>query len=111
MPPDLIIFNGNLITLDDKRPRATAMAVHDGKILAVGYDPEVLLLASSTTNRFDLAGKTVVPGFCDSHIHLLSFGTQLLHHADLVGTTSIDDMLARLSNLANRTKGWIQGHG
>ncbi len=110
--PDLIISNGNLITLDAQRPRATAMAVREGRIVAVGSDAEVLPLAASRTRRVDLAGKSVVPGFCDSHLHLLWYGTQILKQADLVGTDSIDNLLARLLMLAGKTSdGWIQGHG
>jgi predicted amidohydrolase YtcJ len=89
--PDLIVHNGNLITLDSERLRAPAMAIRDGRIVAVGSDHEILPLAASRTTRLDLAGKTVVPGFCDSHIHLLWYGMQLLKQADLVGTSTVDE--------------------
>src|SRR3954447_6787555 len=108
---DLILTNGNLITLDDARPRASALAIRDGKIVGVGEDAQIQQLADATTQRMDLAGKTVTPGFCDSHIHLLSFGIQLLRQADLVGSARIDEVLSRLSKLAARTSGWIEGHG
>ena len=108
---DLILTNGNLITLDPRKPRASATAVRDGRIVLVGDDQAVTTLASPATRRIDLAGKTVTPGFIDSHIHLLWYGTQLLRQADLVGSASIDDVLSRLSALAAKTDGWIQGHG
>ena len=108
---DLIVTGGNFITLDVSRPRATAMAIRDGRIVAVGHDRDVLPLAGPTTQRLALSGKTVTPGFCDSHIHLAWYGLQLLQQADLVGSASIDDVLGRLSNLAKKTTGWIQGHG
>jgi predicted amidohydrolase YtcJ len=108
---DLVVIGGNLITLDARRPRASAMAVRDGKIVAVGDDREILALAGPATHRLDPNGKTVTPGFIDSHIHLYWYGMQLLRQADLVGSASIDEMLSRLSELAGRTDGWIQGHG
>lgn len=108
---DLILTNGNLITLDDSRPRASTMAVRNGRIVAVGDDAQIMQFGDGSTDRLDLAGKTVTPGFCDSHIHLLSFGIQLLRQADLVGSAGIEDLLSRLSDLASRTRGWIEGHG
>ena len=108
---DLILTGGNLITLDPARPRAAAMAVRDGRIVAVGDDRDILAFASPSTRRVDLAGRTITPGFCDSHLHLLWYGTQLLREADLVGSASVDDVLARLRDIASRHDGWIQGHG
>src|SRR5688572_3557518 len=108
---DLIFTGGNLITLDPRRPRATAMAVRDARIALVGDDRAVLASATPQTKRIDLAGRTVTPGFIDSHVHLLWYGTQLLRQADLVGSRDVDDVLGRLSELAKRTDGWIQGHG
>src|SRR6266496_3831750 len=87
------------------------MAVREGRILIVGDDRAVLASATAETKRLDLGGKAVTPGFCDSHIHLLSYGTQLLWHADLVGSASIDEVLSRLSAIAGKSDGWIQGHG
>jgi len=87
------------------------MAVRDGRIVAVGSDVEVLSLVGPRTQQINLAGKTVTPGFCDSHIHLWWYGAQLLRQADLVGSASIEDVLARLSAIAQTTPGWIQGHG
>jgi predicted amidohydrolase YtcJ len=108
---DLTLSGGNLITLDDARPRATAMAVRGGRILLVGDDAAVCATAGPATRRIDLAGRTVTPGFIDSHIHLLWYGAQLLRQADLVGSGSIDEILERLSTQAGRSEGWIQGHG
>jgi predicted amidohydrolase YtcJ len=108
---DLIVTGGNLITLDAARPRASAMAVCDGRIVAVGDDRDVLPLAGPHTETLNLAGRTVTPGLCDSHLHLWWYGAQLLRQADLVGSTSIDDVLSRLSNIAKQHAGWIQGHG
>ena len=108
---DLIVTNARLMTLDRARPDAAALAVRRGVIECVGSDAEVLALAGPQTTRIDAQGKTIVPGFHDCHLHLLWFGVQLLTQADLVGTASIDDVLARLSQQATRCDGWIRGHG
>jgi predicted amidohydrolase YtcJ len=112
IPADLIILNANLITLDDRLPRATALALHDGKILYTGDDATAKRFTAPHTQLLDLQVKTVTPGFCDAHLHLFWYGQQLLKNADLVGTQTIDEILSRLSNLAARNPtGWLQGHG
>jgi predicted amidohydrolase YtcJ len=109
---DLIVTNGHLITLQDGRPHATAMAVRGDRIVLVGDDRDVAPLAGPQTRRIDLAGRTVTPGFIDSHLHLFWYGRQLLRDADLVGSRDIDDVLDRLSRIAaTHDDGWIQGHG
>lgn len=109
---DLVVTSGNLVTLDERRPRATALAVRGGRFVFVGDDAGALALAGPNTRRVDLAGKTLTPGFCDAHLHLLWYGTQLLRQANLAGSESVDDVLGRLSSLAAHTgDGWIQGHG
>jgi predicted amidohydrolase YtcJ len=66
----MVLHNGNIVTVDDDFSIAEAVAIKDGNIVAVGSDSEVLSLAGSTTERMDLEGKTVLPGFNDSHLHL-----------------------------------------
>ncbi|MEA2707887.1 MAG: hypothetical protein QOF78_488 [Phycisphaerales bacterium] len=111
LAPDLILTHGNLITLDTKRPRAAAIAVRDSRIVAVGDDAAIAALAGPGTRRVDLGGRTVTPGFIDSHLHLFWYGRQLLREADLVGSASVDEILGRLSEVAKNSDGWIQGHG
>lgn len=111
IPADWILTSANLITCDDRQPRATAMAGYNGRLVYVGDDATASRFAGPHTRRLDLAGKTIVPGFCDAHVHLFWYGQQLLRQADLVGSQSIDEVLARLLHLAGRSEGWIQGHG
>ncbi|HEY1684194.1 MAG TPA: amidohydrolase [Tepidisphaeraceae bacterium] len=110
-PADLIMFNGNFVTLNPRRARDSAMALHDGRIAAVGTDNEILQYANQKAPRIDLRGRTVTPGFCDAHIHLFLYGQQRMRDADLVGAQSIEELLERLSVVAARSEGWIQGHG
>ena len=109
---DLIVTDANVITLDDRVPRAAAMCVFDGKVVYVGDGATAMRFCGPRTGRLPLRGKTVVPGFCDAHLHLFWYGRQLLTQADLVGSRDIDDLLGRLSELAKRSpSGWLQGHG
>lgn len=69
---DLILHNGVLLTMDDTRPRAEAIAIVGDRILAVGTDSEVLALSGPQTRTVDLGGWTVTPGFIDEHQHRLT---------------------------------------
>jgi predicted amidohydrolase YtcJ len=75
--PDLILLGGKICTLDDENTIAQAVAVRDGRIVAVGRDDEMSALAGPDTRRLNLAGRTVIPGIFDSHIHLMSEGAKL----------------------------------
>jgi predicted amidohydrolase YtcJ len=111
---DLIVTDANLITLDDAAPRASAMCVFDGKIVYVGDDVTAERFSGPRTARLPLGGRTLIPGFCDAHVHLFWCGRQLLTQADLVGTQSIEDILSRLDTLSRERSeraDWLQGHG
>lgn len=70
LAPDMVLFNGNIVTVDEDFSIAQAVAIKDGLIVAVDSDQAVLATASTETQRIDLDGKTVLPGFNDSHLHL-----------------------------------------
>ena len=67
--PDLILYDAVVLTMNPDQPRASALAVTGDRILAVGSDPEVLALAGPGTSVVDLGGRTITPGFIDSHGH------------------------------------------
>ena len=67
---DLILYNGKLWTGDAANPSATALAIEDGRITAVGDDATVLKHADAGTERIDLKGRRVIPGINDAHVHL-----------------------------------------
>ena len=67
--PDLILHDAVVLTMDPDAPHATALAITGDRIVAVGSDAEVLPLASAGTTVIDLDGRTVTPGFIDSHGH------------------------------------------
>jgi predicted amidohydrolase YtcJ len=72
--PDLILFNGLFTTLDKSKPTATAVAIRDGKFIAVGSDSEVSQLKSDSTRTVDLKGRSALPGLIDNHLHIIRGG-------------------------------------
>jgi predicted amidohydrolase YtcJ len=72
--PDLILANGKIVTVDEKFTIAQSVAVSRDRILAVGANADIAKLAGPHTRRIDLAGRTVVPGLIDNHMHLLRAG-------------------------------------
>lgn len=66
---DLILVNATVVTVDPQFSVAEAIAVHDGRVVAVGTDAEIVALASADTETVDLHGATVLPGFVEAHAH------------------------------------------
>lgn len=71
--PDLVVFNGKVITMDSKRPEAEALAIRGERIIAVGSSKEIVALAGPDTEEIDLGGRTVIPGINDAHDHMQVF--------------------------------------
>jgi len=71
---DLVIHNANVITVDDEKPRAAAVAVAAERIIYVGSAEQALSLAAPDARTIDLHGKTLIPGFNDNHVHTLGAG-------------------------------------
>ena len=72
--PDLVLINGKVLTMDASSSVAEAVAIRDGKILAVGSSASIKTLIGTQTRVFDVAGKTVVPGLIDTHAHFKAAG-------------------------------------
>ncbi|MEE8348225.1 MAG: amidohydrolase [Acidobacteriota bacterium] len=68
--PDLVLYNGKIVTMDEDFSIVQAVAIKEGRFVAVGSDAQILPLAAVQTEKVDLEGKTVLPGFYDSHVHL-----------------------------------------
>ncbi|MBL8213818.1 MAG: amidohydrolase [Bryobacterales bacterium] len=103
MTADVIYFNGQLTTLDPARPHATAVAIRDGRFMAVGFDEVILLLAGEDTRLVDLRRRTVIPGLNDSHLHLIRGGLNFNMELRWDGVPSLDDALRMLEEQARRT--------
>ena len=69
---DAIYHGGNIITVDDKNPMAEALAIKDGKIIAVSNKADVMKLRGDATKLIDLEGRTLLPGFIDGHSHFIN---------------------------------------
>ena len=112
MYADTVLHNGDIITLNEAEPIASALAVKAGRLVQVGSYDGVKPLLGVNTKVIDLAGKTVVPGFIDSHIHLISLGLGM-QVIDLDGVISKTGILARLAESAAGTPpgNWIKAHG
>jgi len=74
--PNLIFYNAQILTADDDNTIVTAVAIRDGKFLALGSDNDILQLAGPDTQKIDLKGQSVVPGFIDNHGHGSWVGNQ-----------------------------------
>lgn len=108
--PDLILHNGNILTMNGKEPRAQAVAVARDRFLAVGSDADVLNLASATSKKVDLGGKTITPGFIDAHSHPAEAGLMHLRMVDC-DLRSISAIQAALHERAAKTPAgeWVLG--
>ena len=108
--PELILFNANVITVDDVRPRAQAVAIADGRFLAVGSNDKVRALSSAKTKKIDLDGKTVVPGFIDAHTHPAVAGRMHLRQVDC-DLRSIEAIQSAIRERAAKTPPgeWVLG--
>jgi predicted amidohydrolase YtcJ len=108
--PDLILYNGNIWTVDPSAPRVQAAAISGGRFTAVGSNDEVLNLATGRTRKVDLGSKTVLPGFIDAHAHPSASG---VNHLRMVACdmSSIGDIQAALRQRAVQTPAgeWVLG--
>jgi predicted amidohydrolase YtcJ len=111
-PADLILKNGAVYTLNKAQPWAEAVAVAGGKIVFVGSNSKAKKYSAKGTRVLDLAGKMVLPGFQDSHVHLISGGMEL-EQCNLNDLPTKEEVLARIRAYAaeNPDKDWIVGGG
>lgn len=106
---DMVLRNGNIVTVDDDFGIAQAVAVGDGEILAVGDDEEVTEYSGSGTEEVDLDGKTVIPGLIDSHLHQLR-GALNTPNLSLLDARSVEDVVAAIEERVGETPSdeWVQ---
>jgi len=112
MSADIVFKNGNVYTANDKAPRAQAIAVKADRIVFVGSNEAAQKFVGPNTRVVDLKGKTVLPGFTDSHQHLSGVGQREMT-LNLEGTSSLGDLLAKVKARVDQTKPgeWVTGRG
>ena len=96
-PPDLVLTNGKIITVDERFTIAQAVAIRGQRIVAVGTNQEINQLAGANTKRIDLKGKAVIPGLIDNHMHLLRGGTTWQYEVRLDGVGTRKQAMEMLS--------------
>ena len=99
---DIIIRNARVITMNDAAPHVEAIALAGGAILAVGRNDDVMNLAGPGTRIIDAAGRSVMPGFIESHMHIFQ-GAASLSRLDLTGVSGKDA-------LRNAVADWAASH-
>ncbi len=106
--PTHIFHNGKIVTVDPQFRIVNAMAIRDGRIVAVGSNADVVELAGSGTEQVDLGGKTVLPGLIDSHVHAPS-ASMYEFAGPVPDMESVDDVLAYVQSRAQSTDpgSWI----
>ena len=105
----IIVANGNILTMNANQPTASAMAVKEGKILAVGDLAAVKKAVGKSYEYVDLEGKTVVPGFIESHDHMVQYGA-VLEFLDITpfSCPSLKEALKKLKQQGKPNEdGWI----
>jgi predicted amidohydrolase YtcJ len=110
---DMIFTNGKVVTVDTNFSIAQALAIKDGKLIVVGTNAEAMAVRGPNSKILDLAGKTVIPGLQDSHIHFLSLGEEIAYEADLTYAKNAQDIVKAIADLRQRRNPrpgeWLQG--
>lgn len=108
-PADMIVTNAKVVTLDAKSTVAQALAVRDGRLLAVGDAAAVAALAGPRTRQVDAGGRTVIPGLIDSHLHGIRAALSYATEVNWINTYTIAEAMARLKAkaAAARPGAWL----
>ena len=112
---DLVLTNGNIVTVDDGNPTAQAIAIREGKILAVGSAVAIDEFVGRQTEIIDLEGQTAIPGFIEGHAHFNGVGQAQLQ-LNLMNVANWDEVVAMVEEAANSAepgelilgRGWHQ---
>ncbi|HEX5227867.1 MAG TPA: amidohydrolase, partial [Bryobacteraceae bacterium] len=109
---DLVLRNGNIVTVEQDAPRAQALAARGGRIVAIGSDKSVAASIGPNTRVIDLHGRLATPGFIEGHGHLTELGASKMM-LDLRGAKNWDQIVAMVADAARKAKpgGWILGSG
>lgn len=106
-----LLYNANIYTLDNKTPRASALLIANGRVIAAGEKDQVQALAHGKVEEFDMRGRTILPGLTDAHLHVKYYALGLAY-VDCETETK-EECLRRVAERARQTQPgeWILGHG
>lgn len=109
---DTVIINGIIYTVSEDYPQVEAIAILNGKILALGDNDSILELKGENTKTIDLHGKTMTPGFIDSHAHFMGLGYAQMN-LDLMGVSSYEELVQKVKERVDQLQPgeWIVGRG
>ena len=112
LSPDLALTNGKIVTVDEEFSIAEAVAIKDGRFIAVGSNEEIEQLVGPKTKVINLKGRTVLPGLNDTHLHTAMVGL-VLAHTQLFDVSSIKEITERLKRQVERSRPgeWVFGKG
>lgn len=112
MQADMVFMNGEVITVDHDFSIASALAIKENKIIAVGNEIEMQPLIGDKTTVVDLKGRSLLPGFIDAHLHLHTYGAYKLS-CDLRSCKNFDELVTRLRLFISRHPDmrWVIGWG
>jgi predicted amidohydrolase YtcJ len=111
MLADLVLTDGNVLTMNPHQPHAKAIAIKNDRIVKIGTKEEMTLCIGKNTKVISLRGRTVVPGLIDTHAHVADFGR--MTRIDLRDLKSAEEMKSRIKEGVHEApeKKWILGHG
>ncbi|MDF2156894.1 amidohydrolase [Algoriphagus sp. CAU 1675] len=111
-PADSVFINGIIYTVDESNPKVEAVAVKDGMILDAGSSENIKQYIGDQTEVIDLEGKTMTPGFIESHAHLMGIGYNKLE-IDLMYVKTYDELVEKVAEAASKAEPgeWITGRG
>ena len=102
--PDTVLLNGKVVTLDARSTTQEAIAVRDGRIIAVGTTADIRKLAGPATRVIDVRGRTVIPGLIDSHLHAIRAALSFSTEVNWIGARSLEEGLGRIRAAARAMK-------
>jgi predicted amidohydrolase YtcJ len=102
--PDTILVNGKILTVDAQFSTREALAIRDGRIVALGTSADIRKLAGRETRVIDVQGHTVIPGLIDSHLHAIRAAQTFSTEVNWIGASSLTEALGRISEAARTMK-------
>jgi predicted amidohydrolase YtcJ len=103
-PPDTILVNGKILTVDAQFSTREALAIRDGRIVALGTSADIRKLAGRETRVIDVQGRTVIPGLIDSHVHAIRAAQTFSTEVNWIGASSLTEAFGRISEAAHTMK-------